>query len=123
MIALILPKLVVFEHKLKTHAAGISHLQKSLYGTISPAGRKIFTMPPLGLDNRLRAFYFKLARFHECEAVAAAATEISPPSRCRRLVRADGTPFWAFDWQDSAQTFVHQADTSTPSGTSDPPSA
>jgi hypothetical protein len=74
-------------------------------------------MSSLGLDNRIRDIYFKLARSREQEVEIALASRDSStfhPSRCRRLTHADGTPFWSFDWQHPAQSLDQQADTAAP---------
>jgi hypothetical protein len=81
-------------------------------------------MSSLGLDDRIRDLYLKLARSREREVrIALNSRDASHPSRCRRLTHADGTPFWSFDWQHSPQNLAQQTDTATPPTQPNPPAA
>jgi hypothetical protein len=81
-------------------------------------------MSSLGLDNRIRDLCFKLARLREREVrTALASRDASHLSRCRRPAHADGTPFWSFDWRQSAQSLAHQPDTAAPQAQTHQPTA
>ena len=81
-------------------------------------------MSSLGLDSRIRELYFKLARLREREVSNYLTSQEAPQApRCRRTTHADGTPFWSFEWQHSAQTLAQQPDTDTPPVQSNQPAA